>query len=63
MEYLQYSKIKNIPLKKPPTKSVFIITTYLNKPHSENNAITTNGNNDSNGLRGGHGFDPDGGHG
>ena len=35
----------------------------LNKPHSENNAITTNGNNDSNGLRGGHGFDPDGGHG
>ena len=35
MEYLQYSKINKNIIKKAPTNSVFIVTTYLIKPHSE----------------------------
>ena len=35
MEYIQYSEINKIVTTKRITKSIFIVTTYLNKPHSE----------------------------
>lgn len=35
MEYIQYSEINKMVTTKKITKSIFIVTTYLNKPHSE----------------------------